>query len=68
MQKGATSSGCISASLTVYELIRALHRDYNGVRAFIDARVSAQPCVCLRGLNKSIKLIWRLLLNYTYFQ
>lgn len=28
MHEGATSSGCISASLTVYELIRALHRVY----------------------------------------
>lgn len=64
MHEGATSSGCISASLTVYELIRALHRVYVVYErvhrrlcmcvcvcvAYLCARAcaSSDPCVCMR--------------------
>lgn len=42
MHEGATSSGCISASLTVYELIRALHRVY-----VVYERVHRRLCICV---------------------
>lgn len=42
MHEGATSSGCISASLTVYELIRALHRVY-----VVYERVHRRLCMCV---------------------
>lgn len=45
MHEGATSSGCISASLTVYELIRALHRVY-----VVYKRVLCM-CVCVCVLH-----------------